>query len=59
LTESNIRQQTNCTVMGIDTKDKTTTNPSPDSILPEEGEIVLIGTPESETTFLKLFGSKQ
>jgi len=45
--------------MGIDTKDKTTTNPSPDSILPEEGEIVLIGTPESETTFLKLFGSKQ
>ena len=59
LTESNIRQQTNCTVIGIDTKDKTTTNPSPDSILPEEGEIVLIGTPESETTFLKLFGSKQ
>lgn len=59
LTESNIREQTNCTVIGIDTKDKTTTNPSPDSILPEEGEIVLIGTPESETTFLKLFGSKQ
>jgi voltage-gated potassium channel len=59
LIEANIRQQTNCTVIGIDTKDKTTTNPSPESILPEEGEIVLIGTPESETAFLKLFTSKK
>ena len=59
LTEANIRHQTNCTVIGIDTKDKTTTNPSPDWILPEEGEIVLIGTPESETAFLKLFAYRQ
>ncbi|HIE86389.1 MAG: NAD-binding protein [bacterium] len=55
LAEADLRQRTNCSVIGIDSHDKTTTNPGPDSRLPEEGEIVLIGTPESETEFLKLY----
>ncbi len=55
LADTNIRQETNCTVIGIDTKDKTTTNPGPLSVLPEEGEMVLIGTPASETAFLKQY----
>lgn len=55
LAEADLRQRTNCSVIGIDSHDKTTTNPEPDSRLPEEGEIVLIGTPESETEFLKLY----
>ena len=55
LAEADLRQRTNCSVIGIDSDDKTTTNPEPDYRLPEEGEIVLIGTPESETEFLKLY----
>lgn len=55
LAEADLRQRTNCSVIGIDSHDKTTTNPEPDSRLPEKGEIVLIGTPESETEFLKLY----
>ena len=55
LAEADIRQRTNCSVIGIDANEKTTTNPSSDFRLPAEGEIVLIGTPESETEFLKLY----
>jgi Trk K+ transport system NAD-binding subunit len=59
LAEADLKQRTNCSVIGIDSHDKTQTktNPGPDSRLPEEGEIVLIGTPESETEFLKLYPS--
>jgi voltage-gated potassium channel len=55
LAEADLRQRTNCSVIGIDSDDKTTTNPEPEYRLPEEGEIVLIGTSESETEFLKLY----
>jgi len=55
LAEADFRQRTNCSVIGIDSDDKTTTNPGPDSVLPEGGEIVLIGTPQSETEFLKRY----
>jgi len=55
LSEADFRQRTNCSVIGIDSDDKTTTNPGPDSVLPEGGEIVLIGTPQSETEFLKRY----
>ncbi len=55
LAESNVRQRTGCSVIGIDSHDRTETNPGPDSILPADGEIVLIGTPAGETEFLRLF----
>ena len=55
LSEANIRERTGCSLIGIDTDDKTITNPSPDAVLPTEGEIVLIGTPQGETEFLKIF----
>ncbi len=55
LAEADLRQRTNCSVIGIDSHNKTTTNPGSDARLPKEGEIVLIGTPESETEFLKLY----
>jgi voltage-gated potassium channel len=57
LAETNVRERTNCSVIGIDLKDKTMTNPKPDEILPEAGEIVLIGSPAGEAEFLKLFPS--
>jgi hypothetical protein len=33
------------------------TNPQPDSVFPEDAEIVLIGTPKGESEFLKHFAS--
>jgi Trk K+ transport system NAD-binding subunit len=55
LIEANIRRRTNCSVIGIDSQDKTMTNPEPSSVLPEVGEIVLIGTPAGEAEFLRLY----
>lgn len=57
LAEANLRQRTDCSVIGIDFQDKTTTSPGPDSILPPGGEIVLIGTPAGEAEFLRLFST--
>ena len=58
LAEANIRQRTNCSVIGIDSQDKTMTNPERDFPLPDEGEIVLIGTPEGEAEFLRIFSPR-
>ncbi|MGK0224499.1 MAG: voltage-gated potassium channel [Limisphaerales bacterium] len=55
LADTHIRRDTHCTVIGIDSNDETRTNPQPDAILPADGEIVLIGTPENESAFLKLY----
>ena len=55
LAEANIRHRTGCSVIGIDSNDKTMTNPGPDSALPGDGDMVLIGTPEGETEFLRRF----
>ncbi len=57
LMEANIRQRTRCSVIGIDSNNATMTNPGPESILPLEGEIVLIGNPAGEAEFLKLYPS--
>jgi voltage-gated potassium channel len=57
LSEANIRHQTGCSVIGIDSDEKTMTNPGPDSKLPANGEMVLIGTPAGETEFLRCFGT--
>jgi K+/H+ antiporter YhaU regulatory subunit KhtT len=55
LAELDLRQRTNCSIIGIDFEDKTMTNPGPDSELPAAGEIVLIGTPAGEAEFLRLY----
>lgn len=55
LGDANIRSKTSCSVIGIDINNKTLTNPSPQEIFPAGGEIILIGTPEGEAAFLKLF----
>ncbi|MGV0033948.1 MAG: potassium channel family protein [Candidatus Azotimanducaceae bacterium WSBS_2022_MAG_OTU7] len=59
LSEAAFRKRTNCSVIGIDSHDKTMTHPGPDTRLPEGAEIVLIGTPESETEFLRLYPTSQ
>lgn len=55
LLEASFRAATNCSVIGIDTDDQTMTGVGPETILPEQGEMVLIGTPEGETEFLRLY----
>jgi voltage-gated potassium channel len=55
LAESNIRQKTGCSVIGIDQDNETTTNPAPTTILSPDSEIVLIGSPAGEREFLLQF----
>lgn len=55
LAEADVRRQTGCSVIGIDVDDLTTTNPHPDTMLPVDGEIVLIGTAEGEVEFLRAY----
>jgi Trk K+ transport system NAD-binding subunit len=57
IAEANIRHLTGCNVIGIDHDEHTVTNPQPDSVFPEDAEIVLIGTPKGESEFLKHFAS--
>jgi len=57
IAEANIRQRTKCSIIGIDNHEGTMTNPSPDTVLPVEGELVLVGTPSGESEFFKLFQS--
>lgn len=59
IAEANIRHLTSCSVIGIDENEKTVTNPGPNSVIPTDGEIVLIGTPSGEAEFLRTFGSQQ
>lgn len=55
LVDANFRQQTQCSVIGIDNHVQTMTNPGPDTVLPIDGEMVLIGSPAGKTEFLRLF----
>jgi Trk K+ transport system NAD-binding subunit len=55
LSEADIRQQTGCTVIGIDEHDTTRTDLRPNTVIPEKGEIVLIGSAEGEQAFLKAY----
>ncbi len=55
LATANIRQQTGCTVIGIDKHDTTVTDLRPQTVIPEGAEIVLIGSAEGEQSFLKTF----
>ncbi len=58
LAEANFRQATSCSVIGIDSNNKTTTDLGPESVLTAGAEMVLIGTPVGETAFLELFPTK-
>ncbi|MDZ7720346.1 MAG: NAD-binding protein [Balneolaceae bacterium] len=56
LIESNIRQETGCTVIAIDCEDENMDiNPSPDTVLELDKEIVLIGSFEAENAFNKKY----
>ncbi len=55
LSAAEIREQTGCSVIGIDVDGRTHINPSVDTLLQAGSELVLIGTPASEMAFLKRY----
>ncbi|MGE0827338.1 MAG: TrkA family potassium uptake protein [Candidatus Binatia bacterium] len=58
LVESEIRERTGCTVVGISTENGMEVLPAPDAVLPAAADILLIGTAESEESFLALWGTR-
>ncbi len=55
LADSGIRENTGCTVAAVLRKGKTQINPEPDMRLDKEDELILIGTYETERSFLNKF----
>ncbi len=55
LVDSSIRPQTGCSVLGIKREGKQYINPQPEMIIPEESELVLIGSAEAERLFMEKF----
>lgn len=56
--DTNIRQNTGCSVVAIRTARGMEVIPNPTANLPHEGNIVLIGTAAAEQEFLRLYGSE-
>lgn len=51
LAEANFRKYTHCSVIGIDVNNVTNINTRPETVLPEGGEVILIGTREAQAKF--------
>jgi len=58
LADSGIRAETGCNVVAFGTDGEMAINPSPDDILKPDGEIILIGTAQSEARFLAQHGGR-
>ncbi len=56
LADSGIRDQTGCSVAAVDRDGVLSINPDPDMLLPEDAELILIGSHEGEKAFLETFG---
>jgi voltage-gated potassium channel len=58
LAEAAIPSETGCSVVALRTEKGMIINPNPTTILSRDAEIILIGTPEAEQRFLKVFGAQ-
>ncbi len=58
IAESSIRKETGCTVIAVRTKDYMQINPEPSMVMPENAEIILIGTVDAENQFFEIYGDK-
>ncbi len=58
LADSALRSETGCTVIAIEKDGQRTVNPAPDTIIPDGGKLLLIGTLEAEEKYLKLYRSR-
>ncbi len=56
ISETSIRKDTGCTVIGIAENSKLIVNPDPTTMLPRESQIILLGSVEAESNFLTLYG---
>ena len=52
---ASIQDECGCSIIGVSTNDSMMINPFVDTILPENGEIILIGTVESEEKFFRRY----
>ncbi len=57
LAQSNIRQETGCSVVAIKHSGETVINPDPNFTLKKNSDIILIGTSDSEKKFIKRYFS--
>lgn len=57
LAESNLRQITGCHVIAVNENGQFQINPNPQTPLPEQSEIILIGSPEAEREFFRRYGT--
>ncbi len=55
LAQSGIREKTGCTVVAIQHRGETTITPAPAHLLDTDDELVLIGTYDAESSFLRAF----
>ena len=56
LADTGIREATGCSVVALETGSGTIINPPPETPLPSGAEIILIGTPAAERSFVQRFG---
>lgn len=56
MAESGIRRKTGCTVVALEIGGNTEVGPDPSRPLPADAQIILIGTAEGQSSFLKTFG---
>jgi Trk K+ transport system NAD-binding subunit len=55
IAESDVRQETGCTIVALDVAGRFQVNPDPHQPMPEGADLVLIGTPEAERKFLERY----
>lgn len=58
MAESNVRQETGCTIVAFDVGGRFQVNPDPHQPMPAAAELVLIGTPDAERKFLELYATE-
>lgn len=55
LADCAVRTETGCTIIAVEKDGERLVNPDPGTVLPEDGNLLLIGTLEAEEKFLKQF----
>lgn len=58
IVESGVREETGCTIVAVREDGKLTINPPADTLLHSGGEMIVAGTIEAETEFLRRFGEE-
>ena len=55
LAESDIRNQTGCSVIALKNNSDINLNPTPETVINNQDEIILIGTSDTKKTFMEKF----